>query len=115
MCVNYFPAADGLVYEQLGLTFDGTYEADSWPAKNAPIIVVSPKTGKPTVITALYGLLPRFAKDLTFCRNTYNARSESVATKPSFRDAWAKGRFCLVPMYRLDRDAWTSSKCLTKA
>ena len=97
MCVNYFPAADGPVYEQLGLTFDGSYEADSWPAKSAPIIVMSPNTGKPTVVTALYGLLPRFAKDLTFCRNTYNARSETVATKPSFKEAWAKGRFCLVP------------------
>lgn len=97
MCVNYFPAADGRIYEQLGLTFDGSYEADSWPAKSAPIIVMSPNTGKPTVVTALYGLLPRFAKDLTFCRNTYNARSETVATKPSFRESWAKGRYCLVP------------------
>lgn len=97
MCVNYFPAADGLVYERLGLTFDGDCDADNWPAKGAPIILISPNTGKPTVVKALYGLLPRFAKDLTFCRNTYNARSETVASKPSFKDAWAKGRFCLVP------------------
>lgn len=97
MCVNYFPAADGSVYAKLGVRFAGELAAESWPAKHAPIILTSPNTGQPTVVQALYGLLPRFAKDLTFCRNTYNARSETVATKPSFKDAWARGRFCLVP------------------
>lgn len=97
MCVNYFPAADGAIFEQLGVSFTGDAAADGWPAKHTPIILLSPNTGKPTAVPALYGLLPPFAKDLTYCRKTYNARSETVATKPSFKQAWAKGRFCLVP------------------
>ena len=34
-----------------------------------------------------FGLVPHWATDLKICRSTYNARAETVATKPSFRDA----------------------------
>ena len=97
MCVNYQPAVQGAIYAHFGLSCDGDHAADSWPTTHSPIILLSPNTGKPTVVPARYGLLPRFAKDLSFCRNTYNARSETVAVKPSFKHAWARGRFCLVP------------------
>ena len=34
----------------------------------------------------LFGLLPHWAKDPAFGRRSDNARSETVAEKPSFRD-----------------------------
>jgi putative SOS response-associated peptidase YedK len=46
-----------------------------------------------------FGLVPRWARELAMGRKTYNARSETVREKPSFRDAWAKGRRCLVPVH----------------
>lgn len=45
---------------------------------------------------ARWGLLPSWAKDQTFSSRTFNARSETVASKPSFRSA-AKSRRCAVP------------------
>jgi putative SOS response-associated peptidase YedK len=43
-----------------------------------------------------WGLLPRWAKDAKLAYSTFNARADSVTTKPAFRDAWKKGRRCLV-------------------
>jgi putative SOS response-associated peptidase YedK len=52
-----------------------------------------------------WGLLPSWAKDPSFASRTFNARSETVATKPSFRAAY-KTRRLLVPIdgfYEWDR------------
>jgi putative SOS response-associated peptidase YedK len=44
-----------------------------------------------------FGLMPFWAKDPTLARRTYNARSETAETKPSFRDAWRRGHRCIIP------------------
>ena len=52
-----------------------------------------------------WGLIPSWAKDLTIATKTFNARSETVATKPSFRAAY-KARRLLLPIdgfYEWDR------------
>ena len=43
-----------------------------------------------------WGLVPYWSKDARMAYSTINARLESVATKPAFREAW-KRRRCLVP------------------
>lgn len=45
---------------------------------------------------ALWGLVPAWSQDRTISCHTYNARSETMADKPAFRDAFREGR-CLVP------------------
>lgn len=45
---------------------------------------------------ARWGLIPHWAKAETLPYATFNARVESVASKPAFRDAF-RGRRCLVP------------------
>ena len=43
-----------------------------------------------------WGLVPRWAKDLSIGSKTFNARSETVHEKPSFKAAF-KSRRCLIP------------------
>jgi putative SOS response-associated peptidase YedK len=43
-----------------------------------------------------WGLVPHWAKDVSAGYKMINARSETIATKPSFRDAFKKRR-CLIP------------------
>lgn len=45
---------------------------------------------------ARWGLIPHWSKDPAIAFRTINARAESVAEKPAFRDAFRSGR-CLVP------------------
>lgn len=45
---------------------------------------------------ARWGLVPHWSKDGTTEKPLFNARSETVLTKPSFRTAFARGR-CLIP------------------
>ena len=48
----------------------------------------------------MFGLVPFWSKDDKASRKTYNARSETVASKPSYREPWKKRRYALVPMVR---------------
>lgn len=41
-----------------------------------------------------------------------NARIESVATLPAFKDAWKQGRRCLIPAEWLQEPNWESGKCV---
>lgn len=60
----------------------------------------------------LFGLLPTWAKDLAFGRRTYNARSETVHDKPSFRDAWRRARRCIVPVEAVYEPNWESGRAV---
>lgn len=57
-----------------------------------------------------FGLVPHWASDLKRGRNTYNARSETVATKESFRDAWRQARHCIIPAVAIYEPDWRSGK-----
>lgn len=59
-----------------------------------------------------FGLIPHWATDTQIARNTYNARSESVAEKPSFRDAWRAGQRCIIPAIAIFEPDWRSGKAV---
>jgi putative SOS response-associated peptidase YedK len=66
---------------------------------------VAPSQGVPTVrvvdgqrvLTLMrWGLIPGFARGEAGPYSTINARVETVRTLPAYRDAWRKGRRCLI-------------------
>ena len=63
-------------------------------------------------VAGRFGLLPHWAKDDKFGRRTYNARSETAATLPSFRDAWRKGQHCIIPADAIFEPDWRSGKAV---
>jgi putative SOS response-associated peptidase YedK len=64
------------------------------------------------VLPGLFGLVPHWATDLKICRSTFNARSETVANKPSFRDAWKKAQHCIIPAQAIYEPDWRSGKAI---
>lgn len=72
----------------------------SWniaPTQTSLVVRRHPQSGERHLDALRWGLVPRWAKDATGAARMMNARAESVAEKPAFREAFAKRR-CLVPM-----------------
>ena len=64
------------------------------PSQNTPI--VREEGGKRRFSLARWGLVPHWAKDTKIGYSTINARAETVAGKPAFRNAFRHWR-CLIP------------------
>lgn len=63
-------------------------------------------------LTGLFGMVPHWAKDTKISHRTYNARSETVAEKPSYRDAWRKAQHCIIPAEAIYEPDWRSGKAI---
>lgn len=112
MCTNFRPPARLTVSEMFDCpapTFD--YPEEAWPGYAAPIVRRS-LTGRYESMRGVFGLIPIWARDATIGRRTYNARSETVAEKPSFRGAWKQSQRALVPMSRFYEPDWSSGKAV---
>lgn len=66
------------------------------PTRLAPVVRLHPETHARHLDLLRWGLVPHWAKDPKVTRQPINARSESAATSPMFRDALARRR-CIVP------------------
>ena len=66
------------------------------PTQPVPIIRQHSKEPRRELSLVRWGLIPSWSKDATADAAMINARSESAATKPAFRDA-LKSRRCLIP------------------
>lgn len=62
------------------------------PTQNVPVLLEDPRC----IEGFRWGLIPSWAKDPSIGNRLINARSETVATKPSFRGAWKHRRRCAV-------------------
>lgn len=98
--------------------YKGVY--DVWPTYEALFIRRPPEAdvGDDAVLSrealpGQFGLLPHWAKDDKLGRRTFNARSETAATLPSFRDAWRKGQRCIIPAEAIFEPDWRSGKAVS--
>jgi putative SOS response-associated peptidase YedK len=119
MCSNYRPVArlDRLL-TFFGVERDKDAEPDDvFPTDMAPFIRLSiegQEGGRPALVAedGMFGLLPNFATELAFGRRTYNARSETIATLPSFRQPWAAGQRCIIPAEAVYEPCYESGKAV---
>lgn len=97
--------------------YTGVYEV--WPTYEALFIrrpheadVGDEAVPSREALTGRFGLMPHWAKDEKFGRRTFNARSETVAALPSFRDAWRHGQRCIIPAEAFFEPDWRSGKAV---
>jgi putative SOS response-associated peptidase YedK len=98
MCSRYFLDADGNV---IAYTFSVPLNEhvrrrfNIAPTQEAPVIREAAGGGREMTMLR-WGLIPAWAMDVGVGTKMINARGESAAEKPAFREAMAKRR-CLVP------------------
>ena len=92
---------------------------DMWPGYLGPFVRSHPqaRVGDEAVpareaLLGAFGLVPPWAKDATMSRHTYNARSETVAQKPSFSAAWREARHCIIAAEAFYEPDWRSGKAI---
>jgi len=120
MCTNFRPPNSRIVRDMRG--FEGVQmSAEAWPEEAypgyaAPIVTRdSPHDGLVCSL-ARFGLVPRWSRDaqhgVELSRRTTNARSETVAEKPSFRTPWRERQYALVPMLNYYEPCWETGRAL---
>jgi putative SOS response-associated peptidase YedK len=122
MCSNYDSVTDTARLKlHFGVDLDPaiTLRRDVWPIYEAPFVRRHPNAdvGDEAVpereaLTGLFGMVPHWAGEVSFGRRTYNARSETVAQKPSFRDAWRNAQHCIVPVEAIYEPDWRSGQAV---
>jgi putative SOS response-associated peptidase YedK len=66
--------------------------------------------GRTEFVVGQWALIPGFANEAKLSYSTNNARVEGVATAASYKQAWAKGRRCLIPAAVFWEPCWESGK-----
>lgn len=77
-------------------TYDWSPRFNIAPTQQVPVIRQDPKEPNRRLSDMRWGLVPNWAKDLSVGAQMINARAETAAEKPAFRDA-LKLRRCLIP------------------
>jgi len=96
MCVQYLTTVNvDWVKSHFDLDLPSSNAHDVFPTYPGPIVLRSHNTDRTAIGMARFGLLPAWAKEETFGRKTYNARAETVAQKPSYKQAWIKRHYAL--------------------
>jgi putative SOS response-associated peptidase YedK len=87
------------------------WREEAYPTYPAPFVYLD--EGKPRCELAQFGLVPHWATDKKkFGLRTYNARSETVHEKPSYRNAWKERRFGLALMESFYEPNWETGKAV---
>ena len=95
MCANFQPPPlETLLAWGFDIAEGAQYKPEVYPGQVAPILTSSDPN---RIHLACFGLVPHWAQP-KLARMTYNARSETVASKPSFRSAWRNGQLAAIPV-----------------
>ena len=112
MCTNFTPTRKApWVKAHFGIDLPTSdYPAEAYPGYAAPIVVKSHNSGRIACGLARFGLIPSWAKDDKIGRHTYNARSETVREKPSYRNAWKQRKYAISLLDNFYEPSYESGK-----
>ena len=114
MCANYHSARTAFIEACIAEDIQGDVFADRevYPGGKGPVILLDKETGKRRCEPGIFGLVPHWVRTPQEAkqrmRGNYNARSETVAQKPSFKAAWQHGNFCLIPVRNIYEPRYTT-------
>ena len=98
MCANFKPIIPTQV-RAMGLApIQFEYEEDIYPCASGAPLLFQTTEGQWQWRQVMFGLVPKWAEDLKIARHTYNARYETIFSKPSFKDAANHFQFGVVPV-----------------
>jgi putative SOS response-associated peptidase YedK len=116
MCVQYLATINvDWVKSHFDLDLPTSNAHDVFPTYPGPIVLKSHNTDRIAIGLARFGLLPSWAKEETFGRKTYNARAETVAEKPSYKNAWVKRHYALALADSFYEPCYESGKAVRTA
>lgn len=99
MCARYslIATAEELVeWFKLRKTLELVPRYNIAPTQAVAVVRQDPASGERTFALMHWGLIPHWAKDSSIAHRMINARSETAAEKPSFRNALRRRR-CILP------------------
>ena len=112
MCANFKPPPlETLLAWGFSIAEGAQYKPEVYPGQVAPIVTSADSN---RVHLACFGLVPHWAQP-NLARMTYNARSETVATKPSFRSAWRNAQLAAIPAQCFYEPNYESGKAVRHA
>ncbi|AUZ62116.1 hypothetical protein PRJ_5558 (plasmid) [Pseudomonas sp. XWY-1] len=119
MCSHYEAPTQDQLAAAFGVESDRQWKLDLWPGYIGPLLrrsidqVEQSEEGlAPELLSGTFGLIPSWSKDTKISRRTYNARSETVAEKPSYRNAWRRAQHCIIPAAAIYEPDWRSGKAV---
>ena len=87
MCANYAPTRSDRLLAVFGVeVLRADFVDDCYPGHVAPFLRLQGDILQADL--GVFGLIPPWSRDGKNFRQCYNARTETVAEKPSFRHAW---------------------------
>jgi putative SOS response-associated peptidase YedK len=101
MCGRYYRRSDKQKIAEafrtgLPTTFEILPSYNVAPQTFQPVVCFNRKTLERELVQMRWGLVPYWAKDAKIAYSTINAKAETLATSPAFREALQRRR-CLVP------------------
>ena len=112
MCANFQPPPlETLLAWGFDIAEGAQYKPEVYPGQVAPILTSSDPN---RIHLACFGLVPHWAQP-KLARMTYNARSETVESKPSFRSAWRNGQLAAIPVHCFYEPNYETGKAVRHA
>ncbi len=118
MCSHYESVIDqNIINAQFDAEIDHQLQkADLWPGDTGLFIsnlnTLHTNSMRSRAQSGLFGLVPHWSNNLKISRHTYNARSETAHTKPSFKSAWQKAQHCIIPSTAIFEPDWRTGNAI---